>query len=71
VADGGTIFLDEMEKYPSNCRPKLLRVLQEESSSDWEARATPTDARLICRDEPGFGSDGERAEVPIGSLLSA
>src|SRR5882762_6581119 len=30
---------------------------------------TPDRRPLDCRDEPGFGNDGERAEVPIGSLF--
>jgi len=63
-------FLDEIEKYPSELRgPKLLACCKKESSSGWKLRRLRTDARMIGSTTHGFGSDGERAEVPIGSLF--
>jgi len=36
VADGGTIFLDEIGEMPVELQGKLLRVLEEGSSRGWE-----------------------------------
>ena len=49
LADGGTVFLDEVGEIPLELQTKLLRVLQNGSSNAWEARRTlRTDARLIA-----------------------
>jgi formate hydrogenlyase transcriptional activator len=66
VADGGTIFLDEIGEIPLDLQTKLLRVLQErEFERLGSSRTLRTDAAFDRCDEPRPRSDGERAEIPI------
>lgn len=38
VANGGTLFIDEINQMPMTLQPKLLRALQEKRSTRWAAR---------------------------------
>jgi len=49
LADGGTIFLDEIGDLPLNCQAKLLRVLENGEVETLGAdRVKTVDVRLIC-----------------------
>jgi transcriptional regulator with GAF, ATPase, and Fis domain len=48
IADGGTIFLDDVDDVPSSIQPKLLRVLESHDVKRVGATAThPIDVRLV------------------------
>lgn len=46
-ADGGTIFLDEIDQIPYHIQPKLLRILQEREITKIGGRNIPVDVRVI------------------------
>ncbi|MDE6429678.1 MAG: sigma 54-interacting transcriptional regulator, partial [Duncaniella sp.] len=49
MADGGTIFLDEIGELDFNCQVKLLRVLQEHTYEMLgDSRPRRTDVRVVC-----------------------
>lgn len=47
LADGGTIFLDEVDQLPYHIQPKLLRVLQEKEVTPIGGKTKPIDIRVI------------------------
>ena len=71
LADGGTIFLDEIGETSAAFQVKLLRVLQEGEIRPLGAqRPRKVDVRVHLRDQPRAHRRGERGPVPARSLLS-
>ncbi|MEX2316447.1 MAG: sigma-54 dependent transcriptional regulator [Pirellulales bacterium] len=66
VANGGTIFLDEIGELPKSMQAKLLRVLESrEIRRVGENKATIVDVRVVCathRDLPEMVTDGDFRE---------
>lgn len=48
VADGGTVFLDNVEALPTGLQGRLLRTLETGALSDSGGGAAPIDVRLVC-----------------------
>ena len=66
VADGGTIFLDEIGELPKSMQAKLLRVLESgEIRRVGENKSTTVDVRVVCathRDLPAMVAEEEFRE---------
>lgn len=57
IADGGTIFLDEIGDMPSTMQVKLLRVLQEKVFERvGSSKTTPTNVRIIAATHKNLGA---------------
>ncbi|MBG0841643.1 two-component system, response regulator AauR [Pseudomonas sp. NFACC19-2] len=62
-ADGGSLFLDEIESMPINLQIKLLRVLQEHSLERLGSNQSITvDCRVIAATKADLGELGKRGE---------
>ena len=71
LADGGTIFLDEIGELPAEAQVKLLRVLQSASSTaSGAAHPVRVDVRVIAATNRDLLQE-VREKVPRGPLLPA
>ena len=69
-ADGGTIFLDEIEKVPESVQAKLLHVLDSSEIRPVGAtRSRKVDARVICATGCDLRERIKRGPLPRGSVL--
>ena len=70
VANGGTIFLDEIGELDFNCQVKLLRVLQEHTYEMLgDSHPKRTDVRVICATNANLPAMVNDSDIPRGSFL--
>lgn len=72
IADGSTIFLDEVGELPLELQPKLLRVLQEgEFERLGGSKTIKVDARVIAATNRPLEQAVKGGTIPPGSILPA
>ena len=72
LADGGTIFLDEIGELPADTQVKLLRVLQEQEFEPVGSNKTMhVNVRIIAATNRNLEEAVERGSFSLGSLLPA
>lgn len=71
IADGGTIFLDEIGELDLNCQVKLLRVLQEHTYEMLgDSRQRHTDVRVVCATNANLPAMVGKKNFPRRPVLS-
>jgi transcriptional regulator with GAF, ATPase, and Fis domain len=71
LADGGTIFLDEIGEIDAQTQVKLLRVLQERQFERVGGEKSITvDVRIVCATNRDLPKEIEKGELSRGPLLS-
>ena len=72
LADGGTIFLDEVGEIPLALQGKLLRVLQEgQYERVGEDRTRNVDVRVIAATNRDLGKEVEAGKIQAGFILQS
>ena len=70
LADGGSLFLDEIGDISLELQPKLLRAIQEQEFERLgSSRTIQVNVRLIAATHRDLPSHDSRTRVPRGSLL--
>ena len=70
VANGGSLFLDEIGELPKTMQSKLLRFLESgEVRRVGDNESFSCDVRVICATNRDLAADGRRRRVPRGSLV--
>ena len=72
LAEGGTIFLDDIDDVPLSMQVKLLRVLQNRTIERLGGtRTVPVNVRVIAGTKRDLQAAGGRRQVPGGPVLPA
>ena len=72
LADGGTVFLDEVANASSGVQKKLLRLVQEKTFERLGSETSiQTDVRIIAASNEDFGHVGQRGYFQARPFLPA